>query len=442
MLAFDFFFVPPKYTLYVATPGYLITFVVMFSIALIISRLTLKTREQANAARQRERRTAALYSLSKKLVHERGIEQLSAIAEKHVSELFSSHTVVLVTDERGALHVPFATPVAFPLDQKELSVAQWTFSHRQRAGLGTDTLAGAKALYLPLVTESRTVGVLGAMPIDTDGFFDQEQVHALESFANQIAMAIDRAMLSQEAHQALLKAETETLRNTLLSSVSHDLRTPLAAITGAITTLLQEDVTFADSERHELLETAYEEAEHLNQIIRNVLDMTRLEAGAIKVKKEWQPVEQIVGAVLSRLAERLKGRPVKTILPEDLPLISFDPLLIEQVLMNLLDNAVKYTPEGTPIELSASAYNGEIVFGVADAGPGIPSGDEERIFEKFVRGFATGGGIGLGLTICRAIVAAHGGRIWTENRPGGGAMFRFALPISEHPPIPVPESEG
>ncbi len=440
VLAFDFFFVPPRYTFNVSSPGYLITFVVMFAVALIISRLTLKIRDQANAARQRERRTAALYSLSRKLVHERGIEHLSSIAVKHISELFSSHIVVLVPDDRGALRVPFTGPVTFALDQKELSVAQWTFNHQQRAGLGTDTLSGAKALYLPLRASSRTVGVMGVMPAHPNVFLDAEQVHALESFANQIAMAIDRAMLSQEAQQALLKAETETLRNTLLSSVSHDLRTPLAAITGAVTTLLQKDVSLNTAERQELMQTVYEEAEHLNQIIRNVLDMTRLEAGAIKVKKEWQPVEQIVGAVLNRLTERLKDRPVKTTLPEDLPLVSFDALLIEQVLMNLLDNILKYTPEGTPIELAASVRGEEIVFEIEDRGPGIPRGEEERIFEKFVRGSATGGGIGLGLTICRAIVTAHGGRIWAENRQGGGALFRFTLPLGEQPSMP--EAEG
>jgi two-component system sensor histidine kinase KdpD len=441
VLAFDFFFVPPRYTFAVSSPSYLVTFAVMFIVALVISRLTIKVREQANAARQRERRTAALYSLSRKLVHERGIDHLCAIAIKHISEVFSSHVVVLVPDERGTLTIPVTGLFTFALDQKEMSVAQWTFNHRERAGLGTDTLSGAKALYLPLVAATKTVGVIGVMPARSGGFFDQEQVHVLESFANQIAMAIDRAMLSREAEQALLKAETETLRNTLLSSVSHDLRTPLAAITGAASTLLQKDVAFETSERQELLMTIYEEAEHLNHIIRNVLDMTRLEAGAITVKKEWQTFEEIVGAVLNRLAERLKDRPLKTTLPEDLPLVSFDPLLIEQVLMNLLDNAIKYTPQGTPIELSASVKDGEIIVELKDRGPGIPANAEEKIFDKFVRGSATGGGIGLGLTICRAIIAAHGGRIWAENRPGGGSIFRFTLPLGGQPPMPEPEHE-
>lgn len=437
--AYDFFFIPPFYTFTVNDVRYFLTFIVMFVIAFVISTLTLRTRNQAEAAKQRELRTAALYSLSRKLVHERGIEQLSAIAIKHISDVFSSHIVVLVPDESGKLIIPATGQDTFALDEKEMSVAQWSFDHRQRAGLGTDTLSGSKALYLPLVAASKAVGMIGILPRDRQDFFDQDQVHVLESFANQLAMAIDRSMISMEAQQALVKAETETLRNTLLSSVSHDLRTPLASITGAITTLLQKDVTFGSDQRQELLQTIYEEAEHLNQIIRNVLDMTRLEAGAIKVKKTWQPFEEIVGAVLNRLDDRLKGRPIKTTLPEDLPLVSFDPLLIEQVLVNLLDNAIKYTPLETPIELSAFVRDGEIIVEIEDRGAGIPAGEEEKIFDKFVRGSATGGGIGLGLTICRAIITAHSGWIRAENRQGGGAIFRFSLPLVEQPPMPGSE---
>ncbi|MBI5194683.1 MAG: GAF domain-containing protein [Nitrospirae bacterium] len=321
-----------------------------------------------------------------------------------------------------------------PLDQRELSVSQWAFDHRQQAGYGTDTLPGAKALYMPLIASSRTVGVIGILPGSSAGAFDPDHIHALESFANQVAMAIERAFLAEEAQQSLLKAETETLRNTLLSSVSHDLRTPLAAITGAATTLLQQDVAIDQYSRRELIQTISEEAEHLNQIIRNVLDMTRLESKTIIVKKEWQSLEEIVGVVLNRLTDKLRDHPLSTSMPEDLPLIPFDPLFIEQVLMNLLDNAFKYSTKGTPIELSAMIKGTEAVVELADRGQGILPGSEERIFEKFVRGSAVGGGIGLGLTICRAIITAHGGHIWAENRSGGGAVFRFTLPLESEPP--------
>lgn len=190
---------------------------------------------------------------------------------------------------------------------------------------------------------------------------------------------------------------------------------------------------------HELIATIYEEAEHLNEIIRNVLDMTRLETKAISVKKEWQSIEEVVGVVLNRFSEKLRGRELKVNIPAELPLVPFDSLLIEQVLMNLLDNVVKYTPTDTPISLTARIKEDALLVKLADRGHGISAGDEERIFEKFVRGSTTGGGIGLGLTICRAIVNAHGGRIWAENRPGGGAVFKFTLPIEGEPSMPEPE---
>ena len=433
--SFDFFFVPPYYTFAVSHVSYFVTFVVMFVVALVISRLTLRVRGQANAARLRERRTSALHNLSKELVHERGIKNLSAIAMKHINEVFSSEVVVLLPDEKGNLSVSSTETETFALNQRELSVAQWTFDHRQQAGRGTDTLPGARALYLPLITSSRTVGVLGILPKDSAWIFDQEQIHILESFANQTAMAIERALLSEETQAALLKAETETLRNLLLSSVSHDLRTPLAAITGAASTLLQQGISLDRNSKQELITTIYEEAEHLNAIIRNILDMTRLESGAITVKKEWQSPEEIIGAVLNRFSEKLKDHPISTNLPSDLPLVPFDPLLVEQVLMNLLDNAVKYTPPGTPLDLYASIKGDNLQIELADRGPGITSGEEKRIFEKFVRGFVSRGGIGLGLTICKAIIDAHGGRIWAENRPGGGAVFRFTLPITGKPEL-------
>jgi two-component system sensor histidine kinase KdpD len=437
---FDFIFVPPYYTFAVNQINYYITFVVMFVVALVISRLTLRVRGQTNAARLRERRTAALYSLSKELVHERGIKNLSAIAIKHINEVFSSEVVVLLPDEKGNLSVSSTETETFALDQRELSVAQWTFDHRQQAGRGTDTLPGAKALYLPLITSSRTVGVLGILPKDSAGIFDQEQIHILESFANQTAMAIERALLSEETQAALLKAETETLRNLLLSSVSHDLRTPLAAITGAATTLLQQDISLDRNSQQELIKAIYEEAEHLNAIIRNILDMTRLESGAITVKKEWQSLEEIIGGVLNRFSEKLKDHTISIDLPSDVPLVPFDPLLIEQVLMNLLENAVKYTPRGSLLELNASVKGENLQIELADRGPGITSGEEKRIFEKFVRGSVSKGGIGLGLTICKAIIDAHGGHIWAENRPGGGAVFRFTVPLDGKPRLPEAEN--
>jgi len=439
--AFNFFFIPPLYTFTVEDVRYFVTFAVMFVVAFVISRLTLRVREQAESARQRERRTAALYHLSRELAHEEGREQLSAIAVRHLSEVFSCQAVVLVPDAQGNLAVPVTGRHTYALDPRELGVAQWAFDHRQRAGLGTDTLPGAKALYLPLIAAGKAIGVVGILPRPVTHLFSPEQIHALESFVNQTAMALERASLAEEAQKALLQIETETLRSTLLSSVSHDLRTPLAAITGAGTTLLQSGTRLDEGSRQELVETIVEEAAHLNRIIRNVLDMTRLESGAVQVNREWQSLEEIVGAVANRMAGQFRDHPLTIKLPSDLPLIPCDGLLIEQVLGNLLENAVKYTPDGEAITVSAAAEEQEVAVTVADRGGGIPPEEVGRIFEKFVSGRHIGGGAGLGLAICRGIIAAHGGRIWGKNRPEGGAEFTFTLPAGPTPPSLEQEPE-
>lgn len=431
--AFDFFFVPPYYTFAVSDVKYFVTFFVMFIVAIITSRLTLRIREQGQAARRRETRTAALYRLSKELVHERTIEDLSTIAAKHIAEVFSCHVIILVVNAQGHLVSSSGSDNTL-FHEQEMSVARWVFDHAQRAGAGTDTLPGSAGLYLPLVAASRTVGVLGIIGTTEQKILDPEQMHALENFAYQTAMAIERAYLAEEAQGAMLKAETESLRNTLLSSLSHDLRTPLATITGASTTLLQQDRILDHRNRLELIQTITEESERLNRLIRNVLDMTRIESGAITINKEWQSFEEIVGTVLHRLSDKLNDRQLVTEIPAHLPLVRFDPILIEQVLMNLLENSLKFTPPGTPLELKASKHDDALMIELADRGPGIPPGEEERIFDKFMHGGALQSGIGLGLAICRAIVHAHGGRIWAENRDDGGAVFRFTLPVGDPPP--------
>src|SRR5512144_378106 len=357
----------------------------MFLVSIVISRLTLRVRQQAEAARLRERRTAGVYNLSRDLVRERGADRLSEIAMKHIGEMFDCKVSFLIADDQGRLSSAGNGAFAYALDQQELSVAQWVYEHRQPAGLGSDTLPGAKALYLPMIASGGAIGVVGILPKnETDGY-EPEQFHYLEAFANQTAIAIERSFLGEAAQRALLKAETESLRSTLLSSISHDLRTPLTSITGAASTLLQNDITLDRQNRLELLQTIQEEADRLSRIIKNVLDMTRLESGAIMVKKEWQSLEEVVGAVLNRLGDRLKDHPTTVKLEGNLPLVPFDGLLIEQVLMNLFDNAIKYTPKGSPLELSASESFYTVTVELADRGPGIPAGEEERILDKFVR---------------------------------------------------------
>jgi len=281
--------------------------------------------------------------------------------------------------------------------------------------------------------------VLGLRPSDPERFGEFGKRRQVDAFAAQMALAMERATLAEETEKARRDIETEQLRSSLLSSVSHDLRTPLAVITGSTSTLLQRNPAVDEATRQDLLKTVLEEAERLNRLIRNLLDMTRLESGAVKVKKEWMPLEEAVGGALVRLESRLGNREVKVDLPADLPLVPCDAVLIEQALINLIENAAKYSDK--ELEISATATPTMLTVEVADRGPGIPPGHEERVFEKFHQAGREGsrGGVGLGLTICRAIVAAHGGKIWATNRAGGGAAFRFTLPL-QGPPKSAPHA--
>jgi len=431
---FDFFFVPPYFSFAVSDTQYLVTFAVMLVVALVISGMTVRIRAQADSARDRERRTAALYAMSRELANTRGVTSLLAIAIQHIVEAFPAEVAVLRPDATGRLEAQLVPAAALRVDTTEQAVAQWVFEHKELAGLGTSTLPGAAALYVPLLGSRGAVGVLGVKPKEAHAFDSPEQLHLLETFANQTALAIERAVLAEEAQAAQLRVQGERLRNSLLSSVSHDLRTPLAVITGSASTLLESGSALEAAVRQDLLQTIRVEAERLNRLVQNLLEMTRLEAG-VEVRKEWHSIEEVVGAALSRLEVVLRDRPVHTDIAKELPLVPMDDVLVEQILINLLENAVKYTPAGSTMEIRAWAEEDRVMVEVADRGPGLAAGDESHIFEKFYRGATRDSrGAGLGLAICRAIVEAHGGRIWAQNRPDGGAAFRFFLPIEGEPP--------
>jgi two-component system sensor histidine kinase KdpD len=434
--AFNFFFVPPHFTLSVADTQHLVTFAVMFAVALVISDLAARIRGQAEAARARERQTAALYAMSRDLGRARDVPEIVAASAGHLAEMFDAQVTFLLPGSDGLLTCPAGTTSSFDPDQSDRAVARWVFEHGQPAGFGTATHPGARALYLPLVASAGAVGVLGVRPTDTHAFDAPEHRHHLEAFANQTALALERARFASAAQEAQLRVETERLRSSLLSSVSHDLRTPLATITGAASVLLDDDSRVDDSARRELLESVRDEADRLNRLVQNLLEMTRLESGSFPLQRDWHPVEEIVGAALRRLAKALVGRGLDVRLAPDLPLVLMDDVLIEQVLVNLLDNAVKYTPGTTALRIGATASEGRITIEIADAGPGLTPGEEERVFEKFYRGAGTSErGAGLGLAICQGIVQAHGGRVWAHNLPEGGAAFFFTLPLTETPPV-------
>ena len=434
--AFDFFFVPPQLTFRVSDTQYFVTFGIMLGVSLLVSTLASRVRAQAEAARAREQRTQVLYGLSRALAAAKTSEEVARAVSLHVSEILQGPAEVLLPQADGRLSPPDEGPAA---DPREAAVAQWVFEHRQPAGLGTDTLPAASSTYVPLEGSQAVVGVLGVRPSDTLLPLTPDQLDLLQTLARQAASGLERVRFAAEAAGARVTAEAERLRSTLLGSVSHDLRTPLAAIEGASSTLLDRRARLADDVREDLLVTIHEESQRLNRRVRNLLDMTRLEAGAVTFDKEWQPLEEVIGSALSQLEERLRGRPLRTRLGRDLLQAPLDAVLIEQVLVNLLENAIRYSTG--EIEVRAWAAEREVVVEVADRGPGVPAGEEERIFERFHQAAGHKGqrGVGLGLAICRAIVAGHGGRIWVENRQDGGAAFRFTLPLEGEPPAPEPE---
>ncbi|MBX7166419.1 MAG: sensor histidine kinase KdpD [Pirellulales bacterium] len=439
---FDYFFVPPYLTFAVSDTQYLLTFAVMLMTGLIVGTLTARVRFQAESARAREHRTAALYAMSRELVDAATLLQLLPPARRHIGQAFAGDVHLLFPDPATRRLRPLGEHAdQRALDEHELGVAQWAFDHQQPAGRGTDTLPSARGLYLPLNVSQKSMGVMALVSSAEQRYFSPDQLRQLVTFAGQIALAAERIEAAAEARKLQVQMEAERLRNSLLSAVSHDLRTPLAAITGASSTLLENDALLEPGVRRELAESIFIEGDRLNRLVANLLDMTRLEAGAIALQKEWQPLEEVIGVALNRLARPLHGREVRVQLPADLPLVPIDGLLVQQVLTNLLENAAKYSPPGTPIEITARLQDNEVEVAVADRGPGINAADRTQIFEKFYRSANAAGrmGVGLGLAICRSIVELHGGRIAVDDRPGGGAVFRFRLPLAGSPPPAVPE---
>jgi two-component system sensor histidine kinase KdpD len=421
----------------------LLTFAVMLLVGLTISSLTASIRLQARVAQHRQARTEALYTMTRELSRSSALDEVVTIAVQHVARVFETQAVVLIPNAAGTIAYPQAPGIYGSYRGADLGIARWVYANRVAAGLGTDTLQGADALYLPLAAAHKLVGVLAVLPSRRERLLIPEQRHLLETFAAQIAAAAERVQLAADAAKLARQAETESLRNSLLNAISHDLRTPLAVLVGASSSLVDEASRLSDAARRELAVTIHDEATRMAALVNNLLDMARLESGAIALAREWTPIEEIVGGVLARLKDALASHPVRVNLPPDLPLLNVDPVLLEQLFANLLENAAKYTTAGTPIEISAQALPGRVAIEVADRGPGIPAGEEAKLFDKFYRlqREAAQSGVGLGLAICKAIVAAHGGTISAANRPGGGAVFRFELP-ADKPPTVEPEPEA
>jgi two-component system sensor histidine kinase KdpD len=448
VLAFNFFFVAPRFSFSVADVQYLVTFAVLMGVGVLIGQLMASVRLQARVAGHRERRTALLYAMSRELAATRDIGTMARVAVRHIGEVFEAQAAVLLPAAEGRLRFPDEVAEAASLRGADLSVAQWVHEHRQPAGLGTDTLPAAAARYLPLVASERTdspprsLGVLAVLPANPRRVLLPEQAQLLQTFAAQVTLALERAQLAEHAQRAAVSAESESVRSSLLAAISHDMRTPLAVMSGAASALIEGGARLTERQRAELAQSIVDEAAQMTQVVTNVLDMTRLESGQMRLRAEWVALDEVVGAALRRFAAALPGDRVNLHLDEDLPLFKADPVLLEQLIANLLENVVRHTPHGTQVTISAERGIDEIELKVADDGPGFAAGVElERLFDKFERGELAsdrgGKGVGLGLAICRAIARAHGGEIRAERIPAGGALFVVTLPLGE-PAQPVP----
>jgi two-component system sensor histidine kinase KdpD len=404
----------------------------LLAAGLVISTLAARSHEQALAARRRQTQTAALYELSQELAAASNSAAITQTFVEHVKSAFNSPAALFLPNEtRERLNLQANTSDFYHVAD-EVAVADWVFRHGQPAGRHTDTLTGANSYYLPLQTSGQVLGVMAIeFPENYKGLLIGEQRRFLTSFASQAALALERAYLAEQARRAHLLEETEKLQTTLLNSISHDLRTPLATITGALSSLLDDADLLTVEAQHDLAQTAWEEALRLNRLVGNLLDMTRLESGAMKVVRQPYDVQDLVGATLAQMPNRLKGRVVNLAVPDGLPPVNIDFALMMQALLNLIDNAVKYTPQAKPIDIKAYQEGQTVVVAVKDQGPGLPEAALDQVFNKFIRLNNTGaGGIGLGLSIAKGIVEAHNGRIWAKNRPGGGAIFAIALPVA------------
>lgn len=445
VVTFDFFFVPPTLSFTVADVRYMISFAIFLLVAAFTGTLSTRLQLQIKNSRRREARVAALYALSHDIAAVAELDPVLESVTRKVADTIEGQVVVLLPDSSGKLELRAGSVSGeFVLDESEWAVATWVFGQGQKAGRGTDTLGAANGLYLPLCTDKGIRGVLGLRSNDPENYFQPEQLRLLEAFAGLAAVAVTRIHLAEQAREAQTLAESERLRTALFNSLSHDLRTPLASIIGAVSGLLEEDNVYSPAARRDLLLTIQLGASRMNRFVNNLLDMARLESGMLQLKKEWCDIQDVIGVAVSRLGESLANRPLKIEIQPDLPLVQADFVLIEQVLVNLMDNALKYSESGSEITVTACQGEKQLEIAVADRGTVVPAGDLERIFDKFYRLNSPRlvSGTGLGLAICKGIIEAHGGRIWAADNPAGGVVITFILPLGDTAPGNAAVDEG
>jgi two-component system sensor histidine kinase KdpD len=445
-IAFDIFFVPPIFKVTVADFRYLISFAIFMLVGLITGTLSDRLKQQVNYSRQRENSISALYSLSRDIAAVDNLEAVLDCIVSNVSKTLDGQIMLLLPNEKAQLVLRKDSGLHNFLDNRELSVATWVYERGLKAGHGTETLGTAKAQYLPLITEQGTQGVIGIYSEERQAPFDPERTRLLEAFTGLAAMAINRVKLAEQARESLSLVESERLRTALFNSLSHDLRTPLASIIGAVTGLLEDqNVVYSPEARKELLKTILHGAERMNRFISNLLDMARLESGMLRLNKEWCDLQDIIGVAINRLGDTLTRRPLDIDIQDGLPLVQADGILIEQVLINLLDNALKYSDATSQIMISVRQEGKQLEIVIANQGHSIPEADLSKIFDKFYRLSSPlqVSGTGLGLAICKGLIEAHGGEIWAENNHLGGVTITFTLPLTDQFLGVVPEmNEG
>ena len=458
-LIFDFFFVPPTFTFARSDTQYIITLGVMLGIGILISELTARLQSQLRASQQhqlqteelfrssqrQERRTAVLYRMAQQLSELAGTEFLVPRAGRQLMKLFDGEVLLYLSNSDGELQLRFGDESLAHLPAN-VSAAQWVVRNRRLAGLSTEIVPEASCLFFPMASSQRIVGVLGVQPNDSGCLLDVEECRMLQTVASLIALSIERDETRVEAQQALIRVQAEKFRNSLLSSVSHDLRTPLAMIAVTAASLLENSSIHSPATSREMLETVVIESHRLARQVDNLLEMARLNSGTLTLHREWQVLEELVGVVLARISDELQNHTVHVDIPADLPLLWVAAELIEQVLTNLLENAVRYTPSGSRIEICARHLENSVEIFVADNGPGLTPGTELKVFDMFYRGnkiVADGQrGIGLGLPICKGLIQAHAGQIHAVNRPTGGAQFVISLPCPSENSSVIPTGDA
>ncbi len=435
VLTYLFFFIPPIFGFKTADTQYLVVLAVILGIGLLISELTARLQSQLRAAQQREHCTAQLYRMTLQLNEHVGRENLVAAAGHSIREIADSEVMIYLRGGDHSLELAYGQKSSFANEPDLELITDWVVTNRRSAGAQTQMFAQSSIHFVPMIGSEHIVGVLAARRSDGTTALDSENRRMLATCANLVALSIERDRSRADAQKAQVQVHTEQLRNSLLSAVSHDLRTPLATIAVTASNLLREDAAPDAEQQREDLQVVVDESGRLARQVDNLLEMAQLNSGAVVVKRDWHVLEELVGVAVSRMRHELASRTVSVHIPEQFPLLWVADDLIVQMLINLLDNAVRYSPSSSSIEVAASCRPGSAEIRVADNGPGLPVGLEKTIFERFVRAPAPVAdgrrGMGLGLAICRSIAELHGGSISAANRQGGGAEFVVVLPCLE-----------